>query len=137
MYRGVLGVICASALASSAAFAADVSSGPAAATFEITGFVPVICRANLQSNVVQVSGGETKLGALNEFCNSPRGYQVFVETSPELSGATLIIDGREVPLSDSGPILVSSSEGPATASRDVRIASGGGSGSLNFRIVPR
>jgi hypothetical protein len=137
MYRGVLGFLCATALASGAATAADFDGGPAVASFEITGFVPVVCRANLASNVVPLSGSEVSLGALSEFCNSPRGYDIFVESSPELADAKLIVDGREIALSDSGPTLVVSTNAPGMTTRDVRLANAGSGGSLNFRIVAR
>jgi hypothetical protein len=137
MCRGIFGALCAVALTAVPAVASDTSPNPAVATFEVSGFVPVICRANLNSAIVPVTDGEAPLGTLNEFCNSPAGYEIFVESSSELDGAMLLVDGREVPLSGSRPALIVSSKGPAIAARDIRLASAGQGGSLNFRIVAR
>ena len=139
MYRTVLGLLCATALATTAAGAADLDNGGSArASFEVTGFVPVTCRANLDATVVPVTSGEVALGKLNEFCNSPAGYDVFVESSPELADAMLIVDGREVPLSATGSTLVASADGPAIVSREIRLTGAGSDGgSLNFRVMVR
>lgn len=103
----------------------------------ITGYVPVTCRASLDATVVPTQSGATSLGNLQEFCNSPNGYQVFVDNSPELANATLIVGGRKVLLSESGSTLVSASAGPAITMNDVVLQSANGaSGYLSFRIVP-
>lgn len=119
---------------------AHAQSGDAApsASFSIgiTGHVPVICRASLDATIVAPQPGATSLGNLREFCNSPNGYQVFVDSSPELANATLVVGGREVVLSDSGSTLVSASNAPAIAMNDVVLeAPDGASGYLSFRIV--
>jgi ABC-type sugar transport system substrate-binding protein len=104
-------------------------------TIGITGFVPTICHAQLDTTVIPAQSGETSLGKLNEFCNSPNGYQVFVEGSPELANATLVVDGQPITLAANGPTLVASSDRPNIAARDVSLASNGAAGSLSFRIV--
>lgn len=138
MKRSLSAFLAAAALCVGTAHAAVVGEGAQTAgyTLTITGFVPVICRASLDATVVPGAPGRTSLGALNEFCNSPNGYQVFVESSPELAGATLLIDGSPVLLSASGPTLVSASNGPAIESRQLALdTSGAVSGSLSIRVV--
>ena len=118
--------------------AANAQDGSSLASYSIgiTGYVPVTCRATLQATVIPSQPGATSLGNLQEFCNNPNGYQIFVDSSPELANATLVIGGREVELSGTGSTLVSASSGPAITSTDVVLEhSGGASGSLSFRIV--
>lgn len=110
-------------------------SGSVSYSIGITGYVPVICRAELSTSVVPANGGATSLGNLQQFCNSPNGYQIFVDSSPELANATLTVGGHAVTLSGSGSTLVASSEGPAITSDDVVLQSNGAGGSLSFRIV--
>ena len=132
-----LSVLLAIALTGGAATIAQAEA-PASASFSIgiTGYVPVTCRASLDATVVPASAGETSLGQLREFCNSPNGYQIFVDSSPELANATLVIGGRTVELSDSGSTLVSFSGGPAITANDVVLQNAdGGPGTLSFRIV--
>jgi len=138
MKRSLSALIMATALVGGSANAAEVAAAGQTARYTITvsGFVPVICRASLDATVVPAAAGEAPLGELNEFCNSPNGYQVYVEGSPELADATLIVDGQAVALSGDGPTLVAASNGPDIVSRNVSLASNGGGGSLSFRIVP-
>lgn len=119
------------------AYAADAETSPSSSySIGITGFVPVICRAQLQADVVAADRGAVPLGQLDQFCNSPNGYQVFVDASPELANATLIVDGREVTLSATGSTLVSASNGPAITSSNVVLQNAdGAAGNLSFRIV--
>ena len=62
---------------------------------------------------------------------------MFVEGSPELANATLVVDGNSVALSGDGPTLVAASSGPAIESRSLSLTlpEGGVSGSLSVRIV--
>ena len=92
--------------------------------------------ARKRRNLVPVTGSEVELGELNEFCNSPTGYQVFVDSSPELAGATLKVDGHAVTLSADGPTLLVSSAAPGMTARDLALSGSGAGGSLSFRIVP-
>ena len=124
-----------SAGSATAAAPADLSAANSY-TIGITGFVPVVCRASFDANLVPVTGSEVELGELNEFCNSPTGYQVFVDSSPELAGATLKVDGHAVTLSAEGPTLLVSSAAPGMTARDLALSGSGAGGSLSFRIVP-
>jgi hypothetical protein len=104
----------------------------------IEGEVPLLCRASVDSATVPATAGETKLGRLEEFCNSGAGYKVYADYSPELANAVLRVDGRAVPLDESGTALVSSSAGAAIASHDLVLSlpEGVSGGSISFRIVP-
>jgi len=136
MNRIVPAFLMATALVGGSANAAEYSGETTRYTIGFTGIVPTICRASLDANVVPAGGRETSLGQLNEFCNSPNGYQIFVETSPELADATLIVDGQTVSLAGNGPVLVAASDGPNILSRNVSLSSpNGAGGSLSFRIV--
>lgn len=121
------------------AIAPGVSVGGAQFTIGISGFVPVICRANVDANVVAPNAGTTSLGALDEFCNSPNGYVVLAQSSASLGKATLLVDGKPVPLSADGTTVVTESATPAVARHALalEVAEGGGQGSLSFRIEPR
>ena len=136
MNRTVSAFLMAAALAGGSANAAELAGDSASYTIGITGYVPVICRASLDATVVPAASGETSLGSLNEFCNSPNGYQIFVQSSPELANATLVVDGRSVTLSGDGPTLVAASDSPNILSRNVSLSSpNGAGGSLSFSIV--
>lgn len=136
MNRSVSAFLMATALVGGSANAADYGGETSRYVIGFTGFVPTICRASLDANVVPAGGQETSLGQLNEFCNSPNGYQIFVESSPELADATLIVDGQSVSLAGNGPVLVAASNGPNILSRNVSLSSpNGAGGSLSFRIV--
>jgi len=137
MKRLLSACLLATAMTGGPAIAAEGESSPTASySIGITGYVPVICRASLDVSVVPTNRGAMPLGHLQEFCNSPNGYQIFVDSSPELANATLVVGGRKVTLSASGPTLVSSSQGPAIASNNVVLQhANGASGSLSFRIV--
>jgi hypothetical protein len=111
----------ASALASTAAVAA-----PAGFTLAMTGHVPTLCRAEVRLD----------LGTLEEFCNDADGYEVYAEPSPGLAGAVLVVDGAEIPLSASGPTLVSRSDHADIATRSLELRRAGPGGSLTIRIVP-
>lgn len=127
------------AAAPASALAPGVALGGAQFTIGISGFVPVICRANVSAGVVTPAAGTTSLGALDEFCNSPNGYVVVAQSSPSLGGATLLVDSRPVPLAADGTTVVSESSTPAIASHTLALqtADGRSQGSLSFRIEPR
>lgn len=125
--------LCALVLAGSASATAPSSNY----TLRITGHVPVICNATLDASVVPMTGDQVSLGQLNEFCNSPNGYQVFVDASPELADASLVIDGKFVDIADEGSTLISTSSHADIASRNValNLPESADAGTLSVRIV--
>lgn len=124
----------ASALVSTAAMAE-----PAGFTLELIGHVPTICHAEVQPTTNAAQAGLISLGVMNEFCNDADGYEIYAEASPELANAVLVVDGKDVPLSASGPTRVSRSDHAniATRSLELRLPDGriAPDGSLSFRVV--
>ena len=104
----------------------------------VQGYVPVICRISVDAAQIDTSAATASLGNLNEFCNNGRGYQVVADYSPVLAGASLIVDGVEVPLNNSGTVMVSRSANPAMINRKVELKLAGSAqpGALSFRIMP-
>ncbi len=129
-------------LAASSAGAVDPHLGVGSGhfTFGISGFVPVICRANVDATSVAPRPGNVSLGALTEFCNSPNGYDVYADYSASLATASLIVDGTAVPLSATGSTRVTQSDRAAIDSHDLVLdlpAEAASSAQISFRIVPR
>lgn len=115
----------------------NVAVGSGQYSIGISGIVPVICRASVDATVVAPSAGQVSLGALNEFCNSPGGYEVYVDYSPAFVGANLVVDGARLALSPSGTTRVSSSANAAINSRSLslELPEGVSGGNISFRIV--
>lgn len=107
-------------------------------TIGISGFVPVICRTSLDASMVAPTAGTVQLGSLREFCNSPNGYRVHADYSPELARARLLVDGRPVPLGRGGTSVVSHSNRAAIDSHSLALdlPQGVSGGSISFRIEP-
>lgn len=123
-------------LAGAAASGQQLSASDSGYTFRIQGLVPVICRATVQGATFVPQAGRIDLGTLDEFCNSPGGYEVWAEHSPSLADAKLVVEGREVRLSHSGQTMVSQSLTAAVRKRPLalELADGQATGSLTIRI---
>lgn len=104
----------------------------------ISGFVPVICRASVEATLVPTTDGRVSLGKLSEFCNNPNGYAIRADYSPNLAQATLIVDGRNVPLDETGSTEIVTSSKAAIANRqlELELPSGTEPGTISFRIIP-
>jgi hypothetical protein len=116
----------------------DVNSGQY--SIGISGFVPVICRASVGATSTPVAGSNINLGGLNEFCNSPNGYEVYADYSPALSAASLVVDGQKINLSNDGSTRISHSNRAAIASRAIELdlsRTNGAIGNIAFRIVAK
>ena len=118
------------------AIAPGVNLGSGQFTIGLVGYVPVICRASVDATVVTPSSGTVQLGALNEFCNSPNGYVVVANYSASLGSATLLVDGKAVPLGVDGATIVTHSATAAITTHMLALE-GAAAGSLSFRIEPR
>ena len=138
--KSVLAVtgLCLTALPAGA-FAPSVNVGGAQFTIGVVGYVPVICRANVDANSIVPVAGTTSLGMLKEFCNSPNGYRVVADYSASLAGASLLVDGTAVPLVEGGSIVVSQSDSAAIADHSLalQLPEQGQTGNISFRIEPR
>ena len=133
----VVAGLCAT-VAPASSFEPSVSVGGSKYTITVSGFVPVICRANVEANVIAPTAGTVSLGTLREFCNSPSGYRVIADYSPALANAKLLVDGRELTLDEAGSVTVSQSDQAAVINRavELELAKDGQTGSLSFRIEP-
>ena len=131
-------VLAAATFMAAPAAAQNADSASSSYAVQVSGFVPVICRASTDAAVIAPQqNGAVQLGELKEFCNSGGGYKVYADYSPELESATLVVDGKALPLSSDGTTLVTSSDRAAVASRPVslELKSGQTSGTISFRIV--
>ena len=133
-----LAALCVSALPAGA-FAPSVEVGGAQFTIGIVGYVPVICRANVDASAVAPVSGTTSLGMLKEFCNSPSGYRVVANYSPQLATAKLVVDGVPVALSAEGSTVISQSDSAKIADHSLalELPKDGQTGTISFRIEPR
>lgn len=130
------------ALVASGLMAGGAVSSPAFNTktsfsLQLRGFVPVICRATVDATNVAPQEGLVDVGTLSEFCNSPTGYQVWADYSPSLAGASVVLDGESVALSDSGSTMLSATDHAGIKSRDMalELPSDTVAGSLSIRVV--
>jgi hypothetical protein len=116
-----------------------LAASPARYTIEITGFVPVICNVTMSQSIVTPASEESiDLGDMSEFCNSPNGYQVWVDYTG-METATIEVDGERIPLSASGTTMISTSATAAKRTRHISLDIGANSpppSSLSMRIVP-
>lgn len=82
------------------------------AVIHISGYVPVICHADIQSLSAMPANEEIALGTIKEFCNAGAGYQLIANHSPGQGLGKLIIDGQAVPLDSSGQTVLARMPGP-------------------------
>ncbi|MCZ8321403.1 MAG: hypothetical protein ACK442_10650 [Novosphingobium sp.] len=136
MAASVAGIFALTAPAT--AFAPGVGVGSGQFAIQLVGYVPVICRASVDSSFVSPSAGTVSLGALKEFCNSPNGYRVHADYSPSLSRAKLIVGGKPVPLGKDGTSVISQSNRAAITSQELALdlPKGVEAGAISFRIQP-
>ncbi|WP_156389441.1 hypothetical protein [Brevundimonas sp. Root1423] len=106
-------------------------------TLAIRGYVPVICRASVEANNVVPVRGQASLGRLREFCNSPNGYEVWLDHTPGLAGAAMVVDGERVEFSPGSATLLSKSTHAAVASRNLamEMPRDGMAGHMSIRVV--
>lgn len=106
-----------------AVFAGGVQSAAASAAasrIELHGFVPVICRYEVNSSVVSVQDGTADFGPVQQFCNSGRGYVFTVQHDPNFHGL-FVVDGHAVPASPSGLTVLEQSSTPTARTISFRI----------------
>ena len=129
--------LCATVVPASS-FESSVSVLGSNYTIGVSGFVPVLCRAKIEANLIAPTAGMVSLGTLNEFCNSPAGYRVIADYSPALTNAKLLVDGREIVLDQTGSVNVSQSDQAAIINRavELELAQDGQTGAISFRIQP-
>jgi len=117
--------------------AAVAATPEATYNLQISGFVPVICDAQLSASAVPAQAGAVSLGKISEFCNDANGYQVWVDYSPSLAGDTMQVGSRTIMLTSSGSALIDESAVPVTVSKaaSLIVSQGGVSGEISIRVV--
>jgi len=134
-----IALVAAFAVASPAAQAVDphVAVSSAQYTIGISGYVPVVCRATVDAAMVPAQSGQVSLGSLNEFCNSPNGYEVYADYSANMAKASLLVDGHKLPLGKDGTVRVTKSNRAGIAAHAVSLdlPKGIEPGAISFRIV--
>ncbi len=106
-------------------------------TIGIYGDVPTICHADLNGAAVGTSEGLVDLGTMVEFCNDGAGYQVWLETIPNVPGGSVYVDHAEFPLAASGGTLIHQSDSAARRTSHLTLYVGGARiQRVTVRLVP-
>ncbi len=131
-----LSLLALSAPATGALSGIDAQSGDV--RIGISGFVPVICRTSIDGTQSQPVDGRVSLGSMREFCNSPGGYAIHADYSPNLAKGALVVDGVAIPLDKSGSVRIvqTAQAGIALRSLDLEVPGQAKGGSISFRIQP-
>ena len=134
----VVKFVSAAFLATALSVTSAAAAQPASFELRISGYVPVVCRATVETPAAPAQGGVMQLGRLKEFCNNANGYEVWIDYSPQLSGAILMVDGQPVRLAGPHSVRVSQSgqAGMQTRSLVLNLQGQRPEGSLSFRVVP-
>jgi hypothetical protein len=98
---------------------AGADAGQASQSVTIGGYVPLVCRSDYIPAISFRPDGIIDLGSVREFCNSGSGYQVIVEYTPTEAPGSLILNGDEIALDQSGSTVVAQVEGPAILTRNI------------------
>lgn len=132
-----------SKLVSLGAAACVLASPAAAATYgvKLQGFVPVTCNVSTQNAVVNVNADMVEIGQVREFCNNAAGYTVHLDYNQSMTGAKLLVGGREIDLTDAGTVAFASEANAAIKTRDLSLDLAGVESldnlQISFRISPR
>ena len=139
MNRGRRIAVALAALGSLATATAGLAQPRARETYGLglAGVVPVICSATVSAGVATAGPGRTPIGRLNILCNDPAGYQVWVDYPPALAMGSVVLDGRQIPMSAAGKTLILASPTAGRAAYDLAIeaASAVDVRQINIRIV--
>lgn len=96
------------------------------------GDTPLVCRVRLAA----APAGADSLGRVTEFCNGAKGYEVWADYPASLADSSLLVDGKQIPLSKSGSTRIDRSNRPAVVVKDVALSpKDGAAGDVSFRIV--
>ena len=132
-----LAALCTLFAGSASATAPSALTDQSSFTLELRGYVPVICNAQVNAAQVTPQAGQVELGQLSEFCNNANGYEVWIDYSPSLAGASLVVDGQTVNLTDAGSARISHLDHAAIASHDLALdlPSADTQGNISVRVV--
>ncbi len=100
----------------------------------VTTVVPLACEVELTG--ATLSPLVSAVGTTREFCNNGRGYRVIASSSGNVTGSTLIVDGREIPLQAGVDVEIATVGHAAIRERTIRFvaASQDATGRLSLRV---
>ncbi|MGA0602864.1 hypothetical protein ACO2Q3_19300 [Caulobacter sp. KR2-114] len=99
------------------------------------GEAPLVCAARLAPPAASAQDGARPLGQVSEFCNDPRGFQVWVDYPETLANAQLMVDGAPVTLTAGGATRIDQASAPGQATHTLTLL-GAAAGDVTVRIVP-
>lgn len=123
------------ALAAFAAPGAAYAPAGAGLMLNLTGEVPVVCRATL-NEFTATSDAAGYVGQLDEFCNSAAGYAVYIELVGADENATIMVDGEAVAHSGEGAVLISQSSHANVAAHKLELAGVGAGTTIRLQVIP-
>jgi hypothetical protein len=110
------------------------------ANFRVSGIVHTVCRLDIAGSSSVRNTGFIDFGTFTQLCNAKSGFRVIMQHPTNMGGATLMIDGRAVPLSSGNETIIVDSSQPifkvSDAQLDVRNTTTPVH-SLSFRIEPK
>lgn len=130
---GLLLAVCAA----TPAFAAVVSE---VANFRFTAVVKTVCRLEFANMSAPQSDDIVNLGQLTQLCNSRNGYRVTMVHPTNMGGATLMLGGQSIPLSNGNETVIVDANRAALQVSDAQLYlndSDAQLNSLSFRIEPK
>lgn len=123
--------------AATPAFASVVSQ---VASFRFTAVVKTVCRLEFANMAAPKSDDIVDLGQLTQLCNSRNGYRVTMVHPTNMGGATLMLGGQSIPLSNGNETVIVDANRAALQVSDAQLFlnhSDAELGSLSFRIEPK
>lgn len=95
----------------------------------------LICSARLSPGAPTTDAGARALGQVSEFCNDPKGFQVWVDYPESLANTQLMVDGVAVTLASGGATQIDQANAPGQATHTLTLQSDA-AGDVTVRIVP-
>lgn len=110
------------------------------AGFRMSGVVQTICRLEF-SNSIRPGGEDViNFGSFTQLCNARSGYRVTMSHPANMGGATLLLDGRSVQLSDGNETIIVDEGHPVFKTSSARLDISNVAAPVNsfsFRIEPK
>jgi len=122
------------AIAGSANAAPPARSAAMVHTINVNGHVDLQCEAMLHNADAIAQPGLTDLGLLTERCNSPTGFKVWLYYPATLTDASVVVDGRHIPLNGSGAVVIDQSETAAVSRHTLALYQPGGYAAADIAI---
>lgn len=118
LFRASVVAVCAAitAATTSALAAEPITQKSQTFQFQLGVVIPVKCRLELSAPAT--AGGIHNPITMRELCNSRSGYQVLATYEQSaMVGASVVLDGKNIPLNDGGQTLIVDSNLPAIANK--------------------